>query len=165
VLAITSVAGNVFADRRLAEKYRRAKAAGRGERLAISRMEMERLRLRRRTDRGTDVGLVLEPGHRLHHGDLLAAKEKFILVEQLPEKVMSVSIKKGDAEKVVGLAALIGHTIGNRHRPIAVDHGTISFPIQAESEVDTFRKLLPAGAKLKVTKQVFLPVGEAHSHD
>jgi urease accessory protein len=164
VLAIASVAGNIFSDRRLAKKYRRAKAAGKCERLAISRMEMERLRLRRRTDRGTDVGLVLEPGGRLNHGDVLAAKEKFILVEQLPEKVVSVNMKKSGVEKMVGLAALAGHAIGNRHRPIAVDHGTISFPIQAESEIDTFRKLLPAGARLKVKEQVFLPAGEVHSH-
>lgn len=165
MLAVTSVAGNIFANRRLAEKYRRAKAAGRCERLAISRLEMERLRLRRMTDKGTDIGLVLEPGGRLHHGDVLAAKEKFILVEQLPEKVVSVSIKKNDVGKMVGLAALIGHAIGNRHRPIAINHDSISFPIQAESEVNTFRKLLPAGARLKVTEQVFIPAGEVHSHE
>ena len=165
MLAITSVAGNIFADRRLAEKYRRAKAAGTCERLAVSRMDMERLRLRRTTDQGTNIGLVLEPGGRLYHGDVLVAKEKFILVEQLPEKVVSVSIKKGNVQKMVGLAALIGHTIGNRHRPIAVDRGTVSFPIQTESEVDTFRKLLPAGARLEVTEQVFLPAGEVHHHE
>jgi urease accessory protein len=165
VLVITSVTGNIFADRRQAEKYRRMKASGKCERLAISRMEMDRLRLRRRTDQGTDVGLVLEPGRRLHHGDVLAAKEKFILVEQLPEKIVSISIKKSGVEKMVGIAALAGHVIGNRHRPIAVDHGAISFPIQAESELDTFRRLLPAGAKLKVTEQVFLPAGEVHSHE
>ena len=165
MLAVTSVDGNIFSDRRLAEKYRRAKTTGKCERLTISRVEMERLRLRRRTDRGTDIGLVLELGVRLRHGDVLAAKEKFIVAEQLPEKVLSVRIKKSDVEKMVGLAALIGHSIGNRHRPIAVDHGTISFPIQAESEVDTFRKLLPAGSKLKVTEQVFLPAGEVHSHE
>jgi urease accessory protein len=164
VLAITSVAGNIFADKHLAEKYRRARAAGTCERLAVSRMEMERLRLRRKTDQGTDIGLVLEPGVRLYHGDVLVAKEKFILVEQMPEKVVSVRIKKDDVKKMVGLAAMIGHTIGNRHRPIAVDHDTISFPIQAESEVDTFRKLLPAGVRLEVTEQVFLPAVEVHSH-
>jgi urease accessory protein len=164
VLAVTYVAGNI-ADRRLAERYRRAKAAGKCERLLVSRIEMERLRLRRRTDRGTDIGLVLEPGSRLHHGDLLAAKERFIVVEQLPEKVVSISIKKDSMEKMVGLAALIGHVIGNRHRPIAVDHDTISFPVQAESDVDAFRKLLPEGVKLKVTEQVFFPAGEAHAHE
>lgn len=164
MLAVTSVAGNI-ADRRLAAKYRRAKAAGKCERLLVSRMEMERLRLRRRTDRGTDIGLVLEPGSRLHHGDLLAAKEKFIVVEQLPEKVVSISIKKDDFEKMIGLAALIGHTIGNRHRPIAVDHDTISFPVHADSEVDAFRKLLPNEVKLKVSEQVFMPAGEVHTHE
>ena len=164
MLTVTSVAGNIFADSRMAEKYRRAKAAGTGERLLVSRMEMERLRLRRRTDGETEIGLVLEPGSRLHHGDVLAA-EKFIVVEQLPEKVVSISISKNDFEKMVGLAALVGHTIGNRHRPIAVDHGTISFPIQAESEVDTFRRLLPAGVKLKLKEEVFLPAGEVHTHE
>ena len=161
MLAVTSVTGNIFADRRLSEKYRRAKAAGRCERLRISRMEMERLRLRRRTDRGTDVGLVIEPGSRLHHGDVLAAVEKFIVVEQLPEKVVTIGIKKSD----VGLAALIGHMIGNRHRPIALDSDNISFPIQAESELDTFRNLLPAEVRLKVKERVFIPAVEVHTHD
>lgn len=164
MLAVTSVAGNIFANMRLAEKYRRATAAGKCERLSISRMEMERLRLRRTTDRGTDVGLVLGTGTRLYHGDVLAT-EKFIVVEQLPEKVVSISINKSDVEKMVGLAALIGHTIGNRHRPIAVDHGIITFPIQVDSEVNTFRKLLPPGVKIKVDEQVFRPSGEIHSHE
>ena len=162
VLTVTSVIGNVFSDRRLAAKYRRAKATDTCERLFVSRMEMEKLRLRRMTDGGTDIGLVLEPGSRLHHGDVLAG-EKFIIVEQMPEKVVSISIKKDSS--MIGVAALIGHTIGNRHRPIAVDHNTISFPIQAESEVDLFKKLLPAGVRMKVTEQVFLPAGEAHAHE
>ena len=164
MLAVTYIAGNI-ADRHLAAKYRRAKAAGKCERLLLSRMEMERLRLRRVTDRGTDIGLVLEPGSKLHHGDLLAAKERFIVVEQLPEKVVSISMKKDNMEKMVGIAALIGHSIGNRHKPIAVDDDTISFPVQSESEVDAFRKLLPNEVKLKVIEQVFFPAGEAHTHE
>ena len=164
MLAVSLVAGNVFAERRMSEKYRHAKASDTCERLLVSRMEMERLRLRRMTDRGTDVGLVLEPGTRLHHGDVLAA-EKFIVVEQMPEKVMSIRIKKDNLEKMVDLAALVGHMIGNRHRPIAVDCGTISFPVQAESEIDTFLKLLPTGIGLKITDRVFLPAGEVHSHE
>jgi urease accessory protein len=161
VLAVNSVTGNIFSDRSLAAKYRRAKAAGACERLLVSRMEMEKLRLRRTTDKGTDIGMVLEPGSRLHHGDILAG-EKFIIVEQMPEKVVSIGIKKGSS--MIGVAALIGHTIGNRHRPIAVDHDTISFPIQAESEVDVFKKLLPR-VRMKITERVFLPAGEAHAHE
>lgn len=164
VLTVTSIAGNIFTNERYAEKYRRAKTAGECERLLISRMEMEKLRLRRSTDKGTDIGLVLDTGSRLHHGDVLAA-EKFIVLEQLPEKVVSISMSKDSPDKMIGLAALIGHTIGNRHRPIAVDHGSISFPVQADSEVDTFRKLLPAGVRVSLIDQVFLPAGEVHSHE
>jgi urease accessory protein len=164
VLSVTSAVGNIYSDKRLSEKYRRVEAAGACERLPVSRMEMERLRLRRRTDRGTDIGLVLEPGSRLYHGDvLLLTKDGLVIVEQLPEKVISVSIRKSD--NATSLAALIGHAIGNRHRPIAVKGNTISFPIQADSEVALFQKLLPHGVKLKLEERVFQPTGEFHSHE
>jgi urease accessory protein len=164
VLAVTSVTGNIFADRRLAARYRRAKADGKCERLLVSRIEIEKLRLRRTTDGGTDVGLVLEPGSRLHHGDVLSG-DRFIVVEQLPEKVAIVHIKKGGPEKMIELAALVGHAIGNRHRPVAIEHGTISFPLQAESEIDVFKKVLPDGIRITIGKKVFLPAGEFHTHE
>ena len=163
MLNVTSIAGNIFSDKGLAKKYKRAKAVGECERLLISRMEMERLRLRRRTDKGSDIGLVLEPGRKLNHGDILDAG-KLIIVEQIPEKVIKTRVKKGDIDKMIGLAALIGHTIGNRHRPMAFDNGAIIFPIQTDSEVDAFRKLLPAGAKLEVKERVFIPISEVHAH-
>jgi urease accessory protein len=165
VLVIVSVNGNIFSDKRMSEKYRRAKASGKCEFLFVSRMEMERLRLRRRTDKGTDIGLVLDPGNRLNHGDVLTAKERFIVVEQKAEWVVSISLRKIEAKKMVSIAAIIGHTIGNRHKPIAIDNGTISFPAQSEEEVDTFRKLLPSDIELKMTEQVFTPVVEAHVHE
>jgi urease accessory protein len=164
VLSVTSAAGNIYSDKRLSEKYRRMEAAGACERLLVSRMEMERLRLRRRTDRGTDIGLVLEPGSRLYNGDVLVlTKDRLVIVEQLPEKVISISI--GKSGNATGLAALVGHAIGNRHRPIAVNGSTISFPIQADSEVALFQKLLPRGIKLKLEERVFQPTGEFHSHE
>jgi urease accessory protein len=164
VLAVNSIAGNIFTDGHFAEKHRRAKTAGECERLLVSRMEMEKHRFRRSTDKGTDIGIVLDSGSRLHHGDVLAA-DKFIVIEQLPEKVVSIRLSKDSSDKMISYAALIGHTIGNRHRPIAVDHGRISFPVQADSEVDTFRKLLPAGVRISIADQVFLPAGEVHSHE
>lgn len=164
MLSVTSITGNIFADRRLATKYRRVKATYNYERLLVSRMELERLRLRRTTDKGTDVGIILEPGNRLHHGDVLPG-EKFIVIEQLPEKVVSITLRNDNSDKMISLAALIGHTIGNRHKPIAVSRSTISFPIQAESEVDMFNKLLPSSVRMKIAEEVFLPAGEVHSHE
>lgn len=163
MLKLISVIGNVFDDVSAGRKYQRAKSAGECERLLLSRSEMEKLRLRRKTDAGTDVGIVLQPGFRLRHGDVIQGKP-FIVVEQLPEKVLSIRIGRGSADKMIKLAAFVGHTIGNRHRPIAIDQDTISFPLQVESEIDVFKKLLPPGLKMKVTHKVFLPTGEAHSH-
>lgn len=163
MLQLTSVIGNVFDDVLLGRKYRRAKDVSECERLLLSRSEMEKLRLRRKTDAGTDIGIVLQPGFRLRHGDVIQGKP-FIVVKQLPEKVLSVRIGSGSAGKMIKLAALVGHTIGNRHRPIAIDQDTISFPLQAESEIDVFKKLLPPGLKMKITHKVFLPTGEVHSH-
>ncbi len=35
----------------------------------------------------------------------------------------------------------MGHIIGNRHRPIALENRTVTFPLQAESELEIFEKL------------------------
>ena len=36
---------------------------------------------------------------------------------------------------------LLGHIIGNRHRPISIQSEEILFPIQADSEKEVFTKL------------------------
>ena len=65
---------------------------------------------------------------------------------------------------------MIGHIIGNRHRPIAIDEkGTISFPIQAESEIDVFRRLLHSvmdHIELTVEERIFQPEQgmDVHGH-
>lgn len=169
IVTVHSVLGNVFHNRRLSSKRARMKEAGACESLPVSRAEMERLRLMRKTDMGTEVGIVLEPGNKLEHGDvLLDDGKKFIVVEQTPEKVASVRIKEKDPDKIARLSALVGHAIGNRHRPIAVnDDGSITFPVMADSELDLFRKLLPAGKiELEIETRIFQPTeGAAHTHE
>ena len=39
-------------------------------------------------------------------------------------------------------AIKLGHTIGNMHRPIKITNNKIYFPIQSESEIELFQKLL-----------------------
>ena len=166
---ITSVVGNIFRDMTLQSRYKKMKSVGNYERLQISRLETERGRLRRKTDRGTDVGLVLNSGTKLHHGDvLLSTPKKLIVVEQLPEKIISIRLKK--SKNLTQLCVIIGHIIGNRHRPIAVDDkGIISFPILADSEVDVFRKLLHTvidHIEMKIEERIFQPTEgmDVHEH-
>jgi urease accessory protein len=125
---------------------------------------MEKVRMKRKTDKGYDLGLVFERGVHLHHGDILDVKGTLVVVEQLPEKVVVVKFENV-AGQVVEKATLVGHAIGNRHKPISVADGSITFPIQDESELEVFERLLPKGVKLRLTTQVFVPAGEAHEHD
>jgi len=169
VLTVTSIGGNIFHDKSLRKKYKHF--TGNYERLTISRLETERSRLRRKTDRGTDIGLILKSGTKLQHGDiLLSTSKKFIIVEQLPEKVISIRIKKKEPKNLLKLCMMIGHIIGNRHRPIAIDEkGTISFPIQADSEIEVFRRLLHSvmdHIELTVEERIFQPEQgmDVHEH-
>ena len=146
------------------EKHAVMSARGAVEKMRISRMEAERTRMRKTTDRGTDVALTLPAGTRLRHGDVLAVSERMIIVEQEPEMVAVVRINKSDP----GLAALVGHAIGNLHRPIKVENGRICFPIQAESELEMLRRQFSAiidHIEIGTDMMVFEPEGvSAHEH-
>jgi len=154
MLTVTSIAGNIFHDKGF-ESLKNEDF----ERLKVSRSEIEKRRLRRQTDKGTDVGLDLVAGKILHHGDVITNNEKFILVEQLPEKVISVRLKNKTAA-LVDLFLLIGHIIGNMHRPISIKNDIVSFPIQADSELEVFQKLFADiidDIELSIEEMIFFP--------
>ncbi|HKC78592.1 MAG TPA: Urease accessory protein, partial [Nitrosopumilaceae archaeon] len=129
--------------------------------------ELERSRIRKKTDFGTDVGLILDSGTRLYHGDVIISNtNKFIMIEQLPEKVISIRIKKLK-KNPTGLITL-GHIIGNRHKPIVINNDTLYFPIQAYSEVEVFKKLLSdvvTNLDLEVGEQIFQPQHGMYMHE
>ena len=162
MLTVTSIAGNIFHDK----GFESLKSEDL-ERLKVSRSEIEKSRLRRQTDRGTDVGLDLVSGKILHHGDVITNNEKFILVEQLPEKVISVRLKNKTLAPI-DLFVLIGHIIGNRHRPISIKNDVISFPIQADSELEVFQKLFADiidDIELSIEAMIFIPHTGADVHE
>lgn len=139
-------------------------AKGAVERIRVSRLEAERTRMRKTTDRGTDVALTLAAGARLRHGDVLAVSERMIIVEQEPEKVAVVRIKDNDPR----LAVLVGHAIGNLHRPVKVEGDRICFPIQAESELEMLKRQFSAiidCVEISSDVMVFEPEGvSTHEH-
>ncbi len=162
MLTVTSIAGNIFHDK----GFESLKSEDL-EHLKVSRSEIEKSRLRRQTDRGTDVGLDLVSGKILHHGDVITNNEKFILVEQLPEKVISVRLKNKTLAPI-DLFVLIGHMIGNRHRPISIKNDVISFPIQADSELEVFQKLFADiidDIELSIEEMILIPHTGADVHE
>jgi len=113
------------------------------ERIEITRLESERSRIRKVSDKGTDLVLTMIPGSHINDGDvLLLTEEKMVIAKRVSENVAIISLKENiSADQLFETAIKIGHTIENMHRPIKIANGKIYFPIQAQSEIELFQKL------------------------
>ena len=166
-----SVLGNINNDKKLKEKYDEMTSRKVCETIKISRLESQRVRMRKISDKGTDVALTLPPGTRLRHGDVIIITEnKIVVVGIEPEDVIMIEIRDDIHEDdIVEVPVRVGHTIGNLHRPIKLEGNKIYFPIQADTELEMFKKLLePINEHLdiKKTTMVFEPEDgtEIHEH-
>lgn len=169
MITITSVVGNVRSDKKLGDMYRRLDKENKVERILMSRMEAQRSRLRKTSDRGTDVAISLEQGSILRHGDvLLNGQNKMIVVEYEPEGVLGFKIKNElPSDKKIAIAIKLGHIIGNLHRPICTKDNVTYMSIQSESEVDSIKKhLAPIIAYIDIiqTRIIFEPEEEIEDH-
>ena len=160
MLEVNAPIGNIFHD----EEFDDLKN-GNCEKLKISRTELEKRILRRTTDHGTDVGLNLDQGVKLHHGDVIKNGDTNIVIEQTPEKTIIVKVKPEINPEVL---VLLGHIIGNRHRPISFQKEEIIFPIQEDSEKEVFEKLFHSiinHIEITVSEQMFSPHSGADVHE
>jgi len=164
MLIVNTILGNIYKDDQLAKKIEDSKVQGKFRRLLLSRIEMEKTRLRKKTDDGFDIGFVLEPGTKLQHGDIISESDETILIEQLPEKILIVKFKENRKD----LFLLVGHIIGNRHRPISIRNETISFPIHDDSEMELFERLFHEvihEIDLSIDEQCFIPHTSMDVHE
>ena len=164
MLIVNTILGNMYKDDQLAKKIEDSKEQGKFRRLSLSRIEMEKTRLRKKTDDGFDIGFVLEPGTKLQHGDVISESDETILIEQLPEKILVVKFKENRKD----LFLLVGHIIGNRHRPISIRNETISFPIHDDSEMELFERLFHEVINeidLSIDEQCFIPHTSMDVHE
>ena len=164
MLIVNTILGNIYKDDQLAKKIEDSKEQGKFRRLSLSRIEMEKTRLRKKTDDGFDIGFVLEPGTKLQDGDVISESDETILIEQLPEKTLTVKFKENRKD----LFLLVGHIIGNRHRPISIRNETISFPIHDDSEMELFERLFHEvihEIDLSIDEQCFIPHTSMDVHE
>jgi len=95
MITIYSVLGNIFHDKEWNEKFDQVNKTNSFETIKLPRSDLEKTRLRAKTNQGTDVGIVLNSGTKIKNGDVLISNsDKFIIIQQNPEKVISVK-KKG----------------------------------------------------------------------
>lgn len=144
MIHIYKIIGNIHSDSDLKNKYQEMIKMGLVEKIEINRLESDRARIRKISDKGTDLALTLIPGYHINNGDVvMLTEEKMVIANRTPENVAMISLKGIVSEdQLFETAIKIGHTIGNMHRPIKIVGGKIYFPIQSQSEVGLFQTLL-----------------------
>ena len=139
MVTITSIVGSIDKSPSLAKEYRMRSKLNQVESITINRLESQRIRMRKRSNKGTDIIITLNEDFKLRHNDVLLLDDtKMVLVNREPENVAILDIKRND----IGLAIRIGHALGNLHRPIKVEGNSIIFPIQSDGEIEMLGKLL-----------------------
>ena len=162
MIHINKILGNIHSDSYLQEKYQHMKKKYKVEKIELNRLEADRIRIRKVSDKGTDLALTLNPGSHIHDGDvILVAEETMVIAKRESENVAIISLNNDiSAEQILDMAIKLGHIIGNMHRPIRVINNKVYFPIQSDSEIELFKRLfynLGQDIDIKTENIVFEP--------
>lgn len=168
MLTITTVIGNIKKDPQLHQKYQESVKKNTVENVVIARSETEKVRMRKVSDKETDIGFILPSRTHLKDGDVVFLDDtKMIVIKLSPELVAILNIKNHDHnhdhkhkhdpnhdhdhnhdhkhandDDLTNVAIKVGHTIGNLHRPLKIENRDIIFPIQSPDEINLFLRLL-----------------------
>ena len=171
MITINSIIGNIYHDENLRKQYEDMSSKSLCESIRINRIEAQRVRMRKTSSKGTDIALIMAPGTKFRHGDvLIVVNDKMITIELEPENLAVVEVKDNiDEHDAVQLPVAIGHAIGNLHRPIKLEGRKIYFPIQTDSEIEMFKKIFGRvldHLEISQAKMVFEPEEgmDVHEH-
>ena len=154
MLTITTVIGNIKKDPQLHQKYEESVKKNTDENVVIARSETEKVRMRKVSDKETDIGFILPSRTHLKDGDVVFIDEtKMIVIKLSPELVAILNLKKNhlhnhhkhehdNDDELTNVAIKVGHTIGNLHRPLKIENRDIIFPIQSPDEINLFLRML-----------------------
>lgn len=120
-----------------------------------------RARLRARLDSGAEVGLLLERGSSLKHGDRLASRDGRLVVEIRARAELLSTVEVADRHLLTRAA----YHLGNRHVPLQIEPGRLSY--QHDHVLDGL--LHELGLHVRVVERPFEPepggyAGHGHGH-
>lgn len=129
--------------------------------ISLNRTEMQKSRIRRRSKKGHDMGIDLPAGTTLYDGAILQGDGHIVAIQQIPELVIAIHVPSSIEPSTL---VLLGHTLGNLHRPIDIQNNRILLPIQDVSEESTFRHMLNTLNihDISVEEQIFVPHSNAN---
>jgi len=143
LIQINKIVGNINSDSDLHEKYQDMMKKDKVEKIQVSRLEADRIRIRKVSNKGTDLAITLIPGSHIYDGDIvLLTEERMVIAKRESENVAIISLNNDiSTQQTLHTAIRLGHIIGNMHRPIRVINNRVYFPIQSDSEIELFKKL------------------------
>ena len=94
MLTITTIIGNIKKDPQLHQKYEESVKKDTVENVVIQRSETEKVRMRKVSDKETDIGFILPSRTHLRDGDVVFLDDtKMIVIKLSPELVAILNIK------------------------------------------------------------------------
>lgn len=139
MILVRSVLGNLADRSDLAQLAAEWEREGGVERLRLTLWDAQKTHLRRRTDRGTELGLTLPRGTALRDGDVLwlDREQRRMVVAALEERrVLVIDIVPGaSAEETARTALRLGHVLGNQHWPVRIEGLTAYVPVVIDEKV------------------------------
>jgi len=94
MLTITTIIGNIKKDPQLHQKYEESVKKNTVENVVIQRSETEKVRMRKVSDKETDIGFILPSRTHLKDGDVVFIDDtKMIVIKLSPELVAILNIK------------------------------------------------------------------------
>jgi urease accessory protein len=143
MIIVNQILGNINQNSNLRKKYEEMLKNNLCEKVGITRMESGKLRMRKSTDKKTDVAFIFEHNPNLRNNDVIYMDDnKMILLSLEPESVAIITLKRYEnKENIFPLSIKIGHSLGNLHRPIKVTKNQVIFPLQAETELEMLHKI------------------------
>lgn len=164
MLKVEKIIGNIFENPELAKEFESNSHNENYKTVNILRYDLEKTRLKQKTSDGTQIGIDLDGGTKMTHGDVFYGNDVKILIQQIPEQTISVRFAGLEPKFLV----LIGHIIGNLHRPVSLEADSISFPIHDRGEIDLFRTLFRDymdKIELIVEEKIFQPHKSMNVHE
>ena len=170
MITVNQILGNINKNSALKKKYEEMVKNNNCEKVVINRLESQKLRMRKNTDKKTDVIFMFEHAPHFRNGDVIFLDaEKMILLTLEPELVAIITITNSlNKDDSFPLSVKIGHNLGNLHRPIKITKNQIIFPIQAETELEMLKKMFSSFNKfldIKTDTMIFEPDEGADIHE
>lgn len=141
MITLTQIAGNV-ADHELAHRLHDLEHAGGVEEIVLSKHDMQRHRLRARTNRGSEIAIAIDRDQHLTNGTVFFLDRARAIVVRVEEQEW-LALRPTSAAKALEL----GYFAGNMHWKVKFDGDVLRIALEGSRQhyLDRLAHLMQSG--------------------